>query len=134
MGRSARFPPVVTWAYVDAVKVSRATETTGPIGVVIEVDATRADADGVVTIALSGDLDVFAVPRLRAALRDHIGRHDVVIDLSGVEFCDSSVLRAFVEGQQASKTSGTSLELTNLSAPVRNLFEVSGLRGVLHIT
>jgi anti-anti-sigma factor len=114
------------------VKVSRAAETSGPIGAVIEIDRSRV-GQGVVVVALSGDVDVVSVPRLRAVLRDLVGVHDLVLDLSGVAFCDSSTLRVFVDAQRRSAAAGRTLEITRPSRPVRDLFEVSGLRGVLQV-
>lgn len=114
------------------MKVSRAAETSGPIGVVIDVDRSRL-ADGVVVVALSGDVDVFSVPRLRSALLEHVGVVDVVLDMAGVAFCDSSALRVFVDAQRRSAAGGRTLEIVHPSAPVRDLFEVSGLRGVLRV-
>jgi len=115
------------------MRVSRASEVSGPIGAIIDVDRRRAD-DGPVVISLSGDVDRFSVPRLRAALDDAVGRSDVVLDLRGVDFCDSSTLRVFVDAQRASAASGHTLDLTHPSPAVRALFDVSGLRGVLRIT
>ena len=115
------------------MKVSRASEASGPIGAVIDVDLTH-EAEGRVVVALSGDVDMFSVPRLRAALGEHIGRSDVVIDLAGVGFCDSSTLRVFVDAQRSSAAAGRVFELTHPSASVKNLFDVSGLRGVLRVT
>lgn len=132
MGRMAPFPRGAGWARRTPVKVSRAAETSGPIGVVIDVDRSRL-ADGVVVVALSGDVDVFSVPRLRSALREHIGIVDVVLDMAGVAFCDSSALRVFVDAQRRASAGGRTLEIAHPSAPVRDLFDVSGLRGVLRV-
>jgi len=115
------------------VKVSRAAETSGPIGAVIDVDRGGAER-GEIRVILSGDLDVFSVPRLRSVFGEFIGSFDVVIDLSGVDFCDSSTLRVFVDAQRRSAAAGRTLELTRPSESVRNLFEVSGLSGVLRVT
>lgn len=133
MGRTTRFPLCAQRARMAPVKVSRAAETSGPIGAAIEIDRSRL-AEGVVALALSGDVDVVSVPRLRAVLRDYVGVVDVVLDLSGVAFLDSSTLRVFVDAQRRSSAAGRSLEITHPSDPVRNLFDVSGLRGVLRIT
>lgn len=113
--------------------MSRAAETTGPIGVVIEVDRSRL-SEGTVTVALSGEIDMFAVPRLRAVLAEHVGQIDVVLDLSGIDFCDSSALRVLVDAQRGSSAGGHQLVIHDPSPTVRDLFEVSGLRGVLRIT
>jgi len=100
---------------------------------VIDVDRARL-AQGVVVVALSGDVDVFSVPRLRSALSEYVGTVDVVLDMAGVAFCDSSALRVFVDAQRRASAGGRTLEITHPSTPVRNLFEVSGLRGVLRVT
>jgi anti-sigma B factor antagonist len=100
---------------------------------VIDVDRSRL-AQGVVVLALSGDVDVFSVPRLRSALGEFIGTVDVVLDMAGVAFCDSSALRVFVDAQRRASAGDRTLEIAHPSTPVRNLFEVSGLRGVLRVT
>lgn len=115
------------------MRVSRAPETSGPIGVVIDVDGSRL-SERTVTVVLAGDVDVFAVPRLRAVLAEHVGRVDVVLDLREVDFCDSSALRVLVDAQRRSAAAGRELVIHDPSVAVRNLFEVSGLRGVLHVT
>lgn len=114
------------------MKVSRAAETSGPIGVVIDVDRARL-AEGVVVVALSGDVDLFSVPRLRSVLSEFVGTHDVVLDMAGVAFCDSSALRVFVDAQRRAAAAGRRLEIAHPSTPVRNLFDISGLRGVLRV-
>lgn len=115
------------------MRVSRAPETTGPIGVVIDVDCSGA-SDGTVTVVLAGEVDVLAIPRLRAVLAEHIGEIDVVLDLGGVAFCDSSALRVLVDAQRRSSVAGRQLVIHDPSPTVRSLFEVSGLRGVLQVT
>jgi len=115
------------------MRVLHAAEVSGPIGAVIDVDRSGAD-DGVISIAVAGDVDVLSVPRLWAAIGEHIGRSDVVVDLSGVAFCDSSSLRLFVDAQRVAAASRRTFELTHPSVAVRELFEVSGLRGVLRVT
>ena len=133
IGPNCLFRSAVGGARNRTVRVSQATETSGPIGAIIDVDRER-EAEGLIVVRLSGDLDVFSVPRLRSTLREHLGQRDVVLDLAGVAFCDSSTLRVFVEAQRASAAGGRTLELTNLSTPVRDLFDVSGLSGVLRVT
>ncbi len=132
MGRKTRFLCARNGHHVSLVKVSRAAETSGPIGVVIDVDASRLPT-GEVVVALSGDVDVFSVPRLRAALRDHLGHADIVLDMRGVVFCDSSALRVFVDAQRRSAAADRTLTIAHPSDAVRDLFDVSGLRGVLRV-
>lgn len=133
MSQTTVFRQVGHRLQVNTVKVSQATETTGPVGAVIDLDRSRAD-DGVFVVEVAGELDVLSVPRLRSSLDEAVGVQDVVIDLSRVRFCDSSVLRLLVDVQRASAAAGHTFEVAHPSEAVRQLFEVSGLRGVLHVT
>lgn len=133
MSQTTLFHQACERLQVNTVKVSQATETTGPVGAVIDLDRSRAD-DGVFVVEVAGELDVLSVPRLRSSLAEAVGGQDVVIDLSRVRFCDSSVLRLLVDVQRASAATGHTLEVARPSEAVRRLFEVSGLRGVLHVT
>lgn len=99
------------------------------------IDLDRTDADlGRVVLTVSGEVDVVSVPRLRAAMGDVVGKTHVVVDMGGVTFCDPSVLRLLVAAQRDSAAAGHRLEVARPSPVVRDLFEVSGLRGVLHVT
>ncbi len=133
MGRMTLFPEGDEWLRLRVMKVSRASESSGPIGAAIELDRSGRD-EGRIVMTVSGDVDVFSVPRLRAAVADALRAADLVIDLSGVSFCNSSVLRVLVDAQRDSAAQGRTVEVTCPSDPVRELFEVSGLRGVLHVT
>lgn len=67
-----------------------------------ELVIDAASERGVRLIALRGELDLASVPKLEreleAALADSEGA--IVIDLSGLEFMDSTGLRALIMGQR----------------------------------
>ncbi|MFI0963993.1 STAS domain-containing protein [Streptomyces sp. NPDC021080] len=52
----------------------------------------RRHEDGWAVLRVSGELDLVTSPSLRQSVHDVVaaGRHSVVLDLSGVVFCDSS--------------------------------------------
>ena len=55
--------------------------------------------DDAIVINVSGEVDVAAVGRLRDVLEPNMGpQQTIVLDLSGVEFMDSSSLRYLVQG------------------------------------
>lgn len=61
-------------------------------------------------------------------------RHDLwVVDLSQVDFMDSSGLVTLVTGLKAARQSGLRLVLCNLQAPVRLIFELTQLDSVFEI-
>src|SRR5437764_3578662 len=59
---------------------------------------TRSDRSGGAHVALSGELDIATAPRLEEEVRrlENEGRALIFIDLRGLEFMDSSGLRALL--------------------------------------
>lgn len=84
-------------------------------------------------LRLSGDLDSYSAPDLDAAL-DALGPEgDVVIDLAGLSFMDSSGLRVLIGAHTALDGKGNKLVLTSPSRAVSRLFEISGLTEHFHL-
>lgn len=82
---------------------------------------------------LSGDLDSFTAPDLAAALEALGEAADVVIELSGVAFIDSSGLRTLVATHTALDEQGHRLVLVAPSRTASRLFEISGLHEHFHL-
>ena len=82
-------------------------------------------------LVATGEIDAHTSPALAAAI-DEAGP-DVVLDLSGVEFVDSSGLRVLIDAHQRLADAGGGLRLVALSEPVRRLLEISGVTGYLGI-
>lgn len=86
-----------------------------------------------VTLALRGEFDLENISIVRIALTDHIlhGRCVVRLDMSGVEYMDSSMLGALVEAHQQCQDKGGSLILISVPDRVRRLLCIGGLDGLL---
>lgn len=82
-------------------------------------------------LAASGEIDVHTAPALAAAI-DAAGP-DVQLDLSAVEFVDSSGLRVLIDSHQRLSDAGGGLRIVALSEPVRRLLEISGVTDYLGI-
>jgi anti-sigma B factor antagonist len=80
-------------------------------------------------IILNGELDIGSAPMLEATLADACaaGAEDVVLDMSGVEFIDSSGLSAIVRGKMLCEEHGCGYCLTPAQRPVQGVFEVTGV-------
>jgi anti-anti-sigma factor len=92
----------------------------------IEVD-TRTD-DGVAVVTPRGELDVAGTPALEDALAEVLREPDVqavVIDLSQLEFMDSSGLRAVVLADQRLRGDGLRFALVRGGEPVHRVFELT---------
>jgi anti-anti-sigma factor len=88
-------------------------------------DAGLHDAPGV---AVRGEIDINAVEPLEAALeaaiRDSVGAF--VIDLSGVDFLDSSGLHVLLRARGLLGREDRALAVVCPFGPVRRVFELSG--------
>jgi anti-sigma B factor antagonist len=78
---------------------------------------------------LNGELDIGSAPVLEATLDEACaaGAKEVVIDMGGVEFIDSSGLSAIVRGKMLCEEHGCGYCLTPAQRPVQGVFEVTGV-------
>lgn len=85
------------------------------------------------SLSASGVIDAHTADDLAAALDSQGLDGDVHLDLTGIEFIDSSGLRALVVSHQALDGAGRRLVLSGVSEAAERLFEITGLRDHLHI-
>lgn len=76
-----------------------------------------------------GELDISEAKRFEAELREALGGGPpVLLDLSGVEFIDSSGLRALILLSEEARSDGDNLRIrSSLSPAVKRLFDLSGV-------
>ena len=74
--------------------------------------------------ALAGEIDAHTSARLTETFA---GDDDLVLDLSAIEFVDSSGLRVLIELHQAREAAGSAFVIRAPSSPVRRLLEISGV-------
>lgn len=82
--------------------------------------------------AVVGEIDAHTAPEITEAVArsDH---RSLEIDLSRVEFVDSSGLRALIEAHQTFEANGGSLTLVRPSPIVARLFDISGVGDYLNV-
>jgi anti-sigma B factor antagonist len=90
-------------------------------------------SEGALTISLSGELDVASAQMLEETLLDGCssGASEIVLDLSGVEFMDSTGLSAILRGKAICDAHGCAYSLTPAQRPVDHVFRTTGVRGRL---
>lgn len=77
------------------------------------------------TIVAAGELDSYTAPLLAGALE--ATAHGATVDMAGVSFIDSSVLKMLVEWHERLGEQGMALQLRQPSKVVLRLLDVSGL-------
>jgi anti-sigma B factor antagonist len=98
-------------------------------------DLTVTRAADEAAIAVEGELDLNTAPQLREQIVALVneGATQVALDLSRVEFIDSSGLSVLIAGLKRLRERGGDLSLRAASAQARRVLEASGLAKVLPI-
>jgi anti-anti-sigma factor len=85
---------------------------------------------------LAGEIDLATIAALEAAIEateEACGDGDVVLDMSGVTFIDSSGLRVLVTANDRQDASDRRLIIRNPSVSVLRVLEITGLLSTMNI-
>lgn len=96
--------------------------------------STRSQ-DGRTVVEVAGEIDVYTAPKLREQLAELVdsGRYDIVVDMTGVEFLDSTGLGVLVGGLKRVRTHDGSLQLVCTQERILKIFRITGLTKVFPI-
>jgi len=99
--------------------------------------SSRSHGDHVIVTA-AGEIDLYTAPKLQSDLAAIIEgaapATRVVLDMSGVEFCDSTGMNALLAGLRQVRGRGGDLELAAPRPAVMKILQVTGLDAVFTIT
>lgn len=84
---------------------------------------------------LKGSLDLATSPTVRAALLEaaNEGKHEIIVDLTHVEFIDSTGLGALIGGHRRALESGGGVSLVVTDGPISRLLNITGLIRVFKV-
>lgn len=87
-----------------------------------------------VRIMVSGEIDVFTAPKLRERLLPLCQDGEtVIVDLSDVNYIDSTGLGVFVGAYKIQQTSSGKMILTGVNSRLSRLFRITGLQDIIEI-
>jgi anti-sigma B factor antagonist len=96
----------------------------------VELKVSRTSFGERNVLAVSGELDLYTAPRLHhelsAALAGDEPPH-VVVDMSGVSFCDSTGMNVLLAAHRSAVGRGGEVMLACPRSPVRKVLQVTGL-------
>ena len=94
----------------------------------LEVNVTR-----MAVIALSGEIDMAGLDDLQSAIEPHLAPDQtVVLDLSGVTFADSTLLRVLTQARGKADQAGGALLVRNPSDQIRQVLSIGNLSDLVH--
>lgn len=93
------------------------------------------ERNGFAILAVKGEVDVYTAPRLRERIVELVsqGNHQIVVDLEGVDFLDSTGLGVLVGGLKRLRSHDGDLSLVCTQPRILKVFEITGLTKVFSI-
>jgi anti-sigma B factor antagonist len=99
------------------------------------LELTTSDRDGGARVALKGELDIATAPRLEEEVRrlETEGHKLIVIDLRGLEFMDSSGLRALLAADTRARERSARLVIVRGDDRIQRVLRITRLDERLEI-
>jgi anti-sigma B factor antagonist len=97
--------------------------------------SSQSQGDRVV-LALAGEIDLYTAPKLQGELTSALAggkTANIVVDMSAVEFCDSTGMNVLLAAHRLATERGGDLTLAAPRPSVRKILEVTGLESVFTI-
>lgn len=101
----------------------------------LSIDLKTEDAGDTLVLRLRGSLDLATAPTVRAALNDATDNdsHHIIVDLTQLEFLDSTGLGVLIGAHRRTAEHGGSLRLVVHDGPISRLLHITGLIGVFAV-
>lgn len=99
------------------------------------LDVRTEDRNGLVHVALVGELDLSTVAKVQDELRrvEATGPATVVVDLSKLTFLDSTGLRCIITADERAREEGRRVVIVRGPDPVQRVFAITRLEDRLEI-
>lgn len=96
---------------------------------------TQNPREGVAVVALGGEVDVYTSPRVKQEIVNLLngGTPKMVVDLSGVEYLDSTGLGVLIGGLKRARERDGDLKLVCDNTRILRIFEITGLTKIFDI-
>lgn len=98
------------------------------------IQVTQQTKAGWYVVGVTGRADAEAAEELETQLRTAVGSHSkVAADFSALDYISSAGIRAVLQAARAAQAGQVEFAVCSLSAPVRKVFDMSGLHHLLTI-
>ena len=99
------------------------------------MNISESKQGNVTILKAEGKLDSMSSPELDKRLASMVesGTRKIVLDLSNLDYVSSAGLRVFLSAAKRLKQAQGKLELANLSAQVKQIFDIAGFETILPV-
>jgi anti-sigma B factor antagonist len=87
-------------------------------------------------MSVAGEIDLYTAPRLHGELATALAGGvavQIIVDMSGVEFCDSTGMNVLLAAQRRARDGGGDLQLAGPRPAVRKVLQLTGLESVFTV-
>ena len=102
----------------------------------VELKVSTRSQGSITIMSLGGEIDLYTAPRLHGELVSVLSGDSpvqVVVDLSAVEFCDSTGMNVLLAAHRRAREQGGDLELAAPPPAIRKILHVTGLESVFTV-
>jgi anti-sigma B factor antagonist len=87
-------------------------------------------------MSVAGEIDLYTAPKLHSALMSTLAAGapvQLVVDMAGVEFCDSTGMNVLLAAQRRAREVGGDLQLASPRPAIKKVLQVTGLESVFTV-
>jgi anti-sigma B factor antagonist len=102
----------------------------------VELKVSTRSQGGRTVMSLGGEIDLYTAPRLHGELVTVLSGESpvqIVVDMSGVDFCDSTGMNVLLAAHRRAREQGGDLELAAPRPAIRKILQVTGLESVFTV-
>jgi len=101
----------------------------------LSVDIKSEHGGAAIIYRLHGSLDLATAPSLRAALLEaaNEGKHEIIVDLTELEFLDSTGLGALIGAHRRALENSGRVRLSVRDGPIQRLLNITGLMRIFAV-
>lgn len=101
----------------------------------VDLNVSTQQQAGHVVVTAAGEIDLHTAPQLQTELSDQLraGADRLIVDLTGVDFCDSTGVNVLLASLRKAQEQGGSLCLVGLQPAVRKVLGITGLDSVFPV-
>jgi len=102
----------------------------------VELKLRSATSGDRTVVSVQGEIDLYTAPRLHGELARLLADgapRKIVVDMAGVEFCDSTGMNVLLAAHRRAREQGGDLELAGPRPTVQKILLVTGLESVFAV-
>jgi anti-sigma B factor antagonist len=101
----------------------------------VELKVTTRSLGDHTVLSVTGEIDLYTAPTLQSELMAALsaGQVRLTVDMSGVDFCDSTGINVLLAAHRLARERGGELQLAAVGSATRKVLQVTGLESVFTV-